>query len=88
MAVIGVDPLQMEGQQAVEEAAARGPQRRFQGQGGAGQQQADRSGCAAAKQGPADRTQPQLGTVLAQIGGGHGHVDPPGGCLRWAIMPG
>ena len=88
MAVIGVDPLQVKGQQAVEEAAAAGPQGGLQGQRGAGQRQADRPRSTPAEQGPADRAQPQLGAVLVVIGRGHGHVDPPGGCLRWAIMPG
>jgi hypothetical protein len=73
--VIGIDPLQVKGEQAIKKAAAASPQRRIQQATGPGQRclpshsgqgQADGACHQGRDQGPADRAQPQLGALLAR----------------------
>lgn len=77
MLVVGIDPLQVEGQQTVEEATARRPQSAVQ----AGRQP-DQGGGQSAQQRPRQGLQPQTGTgIVGRLGQRQGLGDGP-------IMPG
>ena len=63
MTVIGIDALQVEGQQSIEQATATGTDGVLQAPG-----QAEHGSADASEQGPSDRLQPQSGADVSVIG--------------------